>query len=537
MYIIKNALRTIGRTKGRNILIGIIVLVISVSSCIALSIRQAAASAKESGLESLQITASISIDRQSMMQAAQDNEGGDFRDMLQASEDLTLEEMQLYAESNYVKDFYYSISASFDGSDELEAISTSGSSTDSAEDTATTDNNMPQGMGGGMDGSGEKSSPPGGMGAEGDFTIVGYSSQTSMTAFVDGTSYLSDGEMFDETSLDNLQCIISDELAALNETAIGDTITVVNPNDDTETFELIVTGTYTNTEASTTGQSMMGFSASSDPTNEIYTTYNILQSMLDSSEANATTETDEETGRTNTTAVRSQTSGTYVFSDVDNYEAFTGDVYEMGLSEDYTVSSTDVTAYEQSLVPLDNLSTFATYFLLVVLLIGGIILVVFSLFNIRERKYEIGVLTAIGMKKPKVGLQFVIEFFSVTLITIIIGTIIGAAASVPVANALLENQISSQEQQQTQQMENFGGAVGGPGTTTDATGDTATTPARGGFSLGDMTDYVNEVSSATNLTVVLQLMGICIFLTVISSLVAVIFVMRYEPLKILSNRS
>ena len=42
MYVIKNALRCITRAKGRNILIGIIALVIAVSACIGLSIRQAA---------------------------------------------------------------------------------------------------------------------------------------------------------------------------------------------------------------------------------------------------------------------------------------------------------------------------------------------------------------------------------------------------------------------------------------------------------------------------------------------------------------
>jgi putative ABC transport system ATP-binding protein len=45
MYIIKNALRCIGRSKGRNVLIGIIALVIAISACIGLSIRQAAESA------------------------------------------------------------------------------------------------------------------------------------------------------------------------------------------------------------------------------------------------------------------------------------------------------------------------------------------------------------------------------------------------------------------------------------------------------------------------------------------------------------
>ena len=57
MYIIKNALKCIGRSKGRTILIGAIVLVIALSSCVGLSIRQAAESAREETLASMSVTA------------------------------------------------------------------------------------------------------------------------------------------------------------------------------------------------------------------------------------------------------------------------------------------------------------------------------------------------------------------------------------------------------------------------------------------------------------------------------------------------
>jgi putative ABC transport system permease protein len=50
------------------------------------------------------------------------------------------------------------------------------------------------------------------------------------------------------------------------------------------------------------------------------------------------------------------------------------------------------------------------------------------------------------------------------------------------------------------------------------------------------TNYISEVSSATNFTVILQLMGIGILLTLVSSCAGIIFVLRYEPLKILTNR-
>ena len=55
--------------------------------------------------------------------------------------------------------------------------------------------------------------------------------------------------------------------------------------------------------------------------------------------------------------------------------------------------------HESSLVPLNNLSKFALTLLIVML-------VVITLLNVRERKYEIVVLTAIGATKVKVAAQF-----------------------------------------------------------------------------------------------------------------------------------
>lgn len=100
MYLIKNALRCIGRSKGRNILIGIIALVIAVSACIGLSIRQAAESAKTSALEGMSVTATISYDRASAMgnmAGGRPGMGGSFDpsqfgDIMGKSSSLTLEE-------------------------------------------------------------------------------------------------------------------------------------------------------------------------------------------------------------------------------------------------------------------------------------------------------------------------------------------------------------------------------------------------------------------------------------------------------------
>ena len=186
--------------------------------------------------------------------------------------------------------------------------------------------------------------------------------------------------------------------------------------------------------------------------------------------------------------------------------------------------------------------------LALILIIGGVILVVLNIFNVRERKYEVGVLTAMGMKKWKVAAQFMCEILIVTMIAVVIGASIGAVSSVPVTNALLEGQVTSQNNQQHQMDKNFGrpGNMGGgfPGGNMGGMPSDlpSNMPSLGGGKnpFGDMLDgaanYITEVDSAMNLTVVFQMLGVGLLLTLIASAASVLFIMRYDPLKILANR-
>ena len=132
MYIIKNALKSISRSKGRSLLIAIIVLVISTSTCIGLSIRNAAENARETALEGLTITAQISVDRSAMMEGIKTNmstsedseqsgkpsfDKDSFMTSMKGMESLTVEEMKTYAELDSVKSFYYTTSVSMNGSE------------------------------------------------------------------------------------------------------------------------------------------------------------------------------------------------------------------------------------------------------------------------------------------------------------------------------------------------------------------------------------------------------------------------------------
>ena len=554
MYIVKNALRCIGRSKGRNILIGIIALVIAISACIGLSIRQAAESAKISALGGMSVTATIQYDRASAMGEMgggrpSGSSGGrpnmsfdknQFANMMGNASTLTLDEYKKYAEAESVQDFYYTLTAYFNGSESFSAVTDEVD--EENEESAESSSNqgkpqMPGGFGGGMN--------FGRGGASGDFSVIGYSSDSSMTSFVNGNaSILEGGSMFEEGTRE-LVCVISEELALYNSLSVGDTITISNPSAEDETYTLTVSGIYTSTENNDFSMSMFG--KSQDPANQIYMSADALQTIIDESVSKSTTVTDDY-GRTSETKIEGTLEATYAFADADAYYAFEEEARALGLSENYKISSSDITSFENSIAPLNTLSQMAGVFLIVILIIGGIILVVLNIFNVRERKYEVGVLTAMGMKKWKVATQFICEILVVTMVAVIIGASIGAISSVPVTNALLANQIENQNNQQSDFDKNMGRPSNMPGGNKGGmpSGMPSNMPSDmpdiGGGSnpFGDMfgnaANYITEVDSAMNLTVVFQMIGVGLLLTFIASAASVLFIMRYDPLKILANR-
>ena len=558
MYIIKNSFRNVFRNKGRTVLTAIIIIAIAFSSCVALSIRQAAQTAREDVLSDLSITAQISLDRSKMMkESSSDSDSSDKSDFAKrmGESSLSVEDMETYATAESVKSFYYTLTSSVNAED-IEAVESSSSvtnkqieseseeSSDSKSDSSQSAMQPPSGsgmQGGGMGG------PM--MGTQGSFTLIGYSSDEAMTDFVSGTSKITSGQVFSENTTDP-ECIISEELAEYNSLEVGDTITVTNPNDEDESYELTVVGIYSNSQSGVQTGGNMGFSTSQDPANQILMSYSALKVITDKSAEGATTTTND-FGLEQSSALSSNISGTYVFETVEDYEKFEDEARELGLSEDYTVSSRDLESYEQSLKPLETLSKIAGYFLIVILAIGAIIIVVLNVLSARERKYEIGVLTAVGMKKKNVALQFISEILIVTLMAAIIGGTAGAVSSVPITNALLESQITASQEASSSMQENFGrpSDMGAPPemqqssdeseqTESSETAENTEANESGSEQRGQFgrAEYVSSVSKAVNLKVLAELLGISVLLAAAGAAVAVTAIMRYEPLKILSNR-
>ncbi len=554
MFVLSNAWRSVTRNKGRNMIIIVIVAIIAAAATIGLSIRQAADTTKANGLANTSVTAQISVDRSKLFSAARAQSGSsggatsgstpDFKS-LRASisgKELKLTDYEKYRKaSTTVTGTYYTETTSLSKTTKFQPVS----STQSSSSSSSSSGNNKQGNGP-SNGGVQQGGMGGGMEESGDFKLTGFSSDTAVKNASNGTFTMTKGKVFGYTSADIGKVIISKSLADFDNLSVGDTVSVANPSDSSKTYTLTIVGIYSNTSSSSSN-SGPSLSTASDSANAIYTSVATVDKLG--------------LGSTSSSSSAAQLSYSYVFANKAGYDTFVKQVKQAGLSSDYTVSSSDVEEYESSLIPLNNLSKFALTLLLIVLSVGAIVLVALNIFNIRERKYEVGVLTAIGVNKIKVATQFVLELFIVTLIGLAIGAGVGAATSVPVSNQLLASQVASQKSQQTSQQQQFGRAFnqGGSstsGSTSGSTGSSQSGSQSGQSSAGGQsgqsrtgapfgrnspfsrtTTYISSINSTVSFAVIGELLLIAIGLTVLSSLVAIVFVMRYEPLQILADRS
>lgn len=215
------------------------------------------------------------------------------------------------------------------------------------------------------------------------------------------------------------------------------------------------------------------------------------------------------------------TTPTFILTNKDVIEKFEKELTEKGLSE-YLSVSTNLDEVESATSTISNVATFATTFLIITLIIGGIVLFVINMINIRERKYEIGVLRTIGMKKCLLTCQFISELLIVAVISLIIGAGIGAFVSIPISNSLLEQEITSASEKTTDINKNFGGE------------DKQKFEHISGVATVQAFDSIDAVVDAK---VLVELFIIGILLTLISASASMISIQKFSPLTILKERS
>ena len=529
MYILKN----IWRNKMRNILIGIIIVVIASACAVTLAIRSSADKIIKAYEEKYPVEATIGMDREALMNSLKENDSQeDMIDAFNNIESITIDEVEKYGDSDYVSSYYYTYSLSMNGKDIKEATDSlvKETTTTETETTTKTDTETKKNSSSSSN-SNRPGRPPEDGGTtttrkstttrkkttttienirnekanKGTFSIVGYNSYEAMSDFISGNYTITSGEVSND--FDSNSCVISEELATLNEIKVGDTITLVSPYDTSVTYDLVVTGIYKENSSSASDTKNMY----SNSANTIITNVTTVKNILEKDTKNSGT-----------------VNPTYILKDTSVIEKFSEEVKEKGLSEYYTVTDNSETV-QSATDSIISVKGFATTFLIITLVIGGVVLLAINMINIRERKYEIGVLRTIGLTKIKLTLQFMCELLIVTVFGLLIGAGIGSFASVKVSNELLKNEIENSESNYEEINKNFGGSM-------EEHGPSSNLANINGFGITNI-EKVTSMDAVVDFKVLLELIAIGVGLTIFSSISSIIAIARFSPLTILKERS
>ena len=490
MFIFKNAWISIKRNKGRNILIGIIIFIIACACTVTLAIKNTAIDLMNSYKNSYEKEVTISFNRENMMKDF-DPSGAEGRENAREKFDsiasYTIQDVESFADSDYIESYDYTYS-----------IGLNGNNIEKAEIEST--NGMPNGFG-------NRGGKENNMSST-DFTLTGYSSIDAMSEFISGTYTMS--EITDnawDIAFDGNYVFMNQELADYNALELNDKIQLEDEDGNTYEFEII--GIFKeNDEGSQEPMSM--FSASA---NTIITNASAVVSITSSNEDLTAT-----------------INPTFIIDSYDNVEKLQAEFYEKGLDENFVLQTNEEEA-TSGISSIENIHSFSTTFLGVSLVIGGVVLFVINMINIRERKYEIGVLRTIGLSKLKLTMQFVSELVIVSVVALILGAGMGALSSKSISNHLLANEINNTNERSEEIGQNFGRPDGMGGM-----------PDRGdkrNMGIGGMpvVQAYDSIDAIVDSKVILELLGIGLALVLVSSIASMVSIQRFSPLTILKERS
>lgn len=470
VYIIANAVKNIGRNKGRNFLMVFIVFTIILTTTVSIIINTTTSAIIKDYKARFGSEVSISADSAKL----QNRKTAENFKQLTAQQQISFGESDLLQSSN--------LSATIDISPrKLLSMSES-----------ERDNLISSFLSGATRADGTKMPEVVAMKAK----IIATDNTEVNNDFKSGTRKINSGKMYENLN----ECIVSEQYANLNNITVGDTIEVDSIyKDDPMTHSLTVTGIFMD-------NTMLG----TDP-DEITAMLNRNNEILTNFETAIGMEMFNEFGKV---------SAQYFLKDPAQLPAYEKELREKGLADYYTVT-TDEAGYKKVVGPVEGLAKVTNTFLIVVLVLGSMILILLSTLVIRERKYEIGVLRAMGMKKAKVALGLLTEMLVITVICLILGLGIGMVASQPVADSLLASQIELAEENSNT---NVGMQTGG------GTGI-------GAPEFSSNVKPLSELHINLNTDAITQIVLISLVLAGISSIAGIMYITKYEPIKILSERN
>lgn len=480
MFIFKNAWISITRNKGRNLLIGFIILVVACACTVTLAINNTASDLIQSYESAYDKELTISFNRGKMRENFDMSDRESMKSAqgkISSISSYTIDDVVSFADSSHIESYYYTY-----------AISLNGNNIEKVTSETSADGKMGSFNKGGSSGL--------------DFTLTGYSSIESMSEFIDGTYKMV--EILDDAwdiAFDGNYVFINEELASYNDITLNSIIKLEDENGNEYEFKVI--GIFEDNENTESSQMSMF----SNSVNTLVTNANALIKITEDNET-----------------VVGQVNPTFIIDSYDNDSIIEEEFYEKGLDENYSVS-TNQDEVEAGLTSIQNVKSFATTFLVISLLIGGVVLFIINMINIRERKYEIGVLRTIGISKLKLTFQFITELVIVAIVALLLGAGVGSIMSKGVSNSLLSSEIENATNNAEEIQSNFGGKMSGNKNPFNSMNNVPTVQA------------YDTIDAVVDITVILELLGIGLLLIIVSGSSAMISIQRFSPLTILKERS
>lgn len=504
-------LLTIKEKKGRSIILLLVMLAVCITMITSFGIQSGADAAAVLARQKLGAEVTVSQNMENMINKQRESSSSTSEDgkperIEMNKESVPLDYIDILSESGYVKGYLASISTSANLTDLLAV------GEDDEEDTTSeeTNTNKDQGMGGNM--------PGGNMGggkefiSRGDVTLSGINDFTMTSSYQDGDIEVTDGSYITEDNLNENVVMVEETFAEENDLEVGDKFSIENvtlddSDDSTVTIELEVIGIYKSNESVDT----MGFNDTSKLTyNTLYVPYTVAATI---------------NGETDVTAVDSIK---FYLNDPANVDAFVeyGEKSSIDL-ETFTLDANNQ-AYEQMMEPINNVAKFAKITTIVVTIFGGLILALIIMLSIKDRINEIGMLMALGERRIKIILQFMVEALVVLVIAIGISIGSGNVISNKIGDVLLENEITQEESDSNSK--DKGGMQGGPG-------GKMMNSSRDGFNKNVTSESIDEINVDISMNDMLDMAGLSVFVVVLATILPSIMIMRYNPKKILSKHN
>ncbi len=223
------------------------------------------------------------------------------------------------------------------------------------------------------------------------------------------------------------------------------------------------------------------------------------------------------------------TAATVVVNNVNNVTSVTKAINaKIGSKAD--VTSTEATT-EAALAPLNSVKTISTYTLLGAVIGAAIILLLSMLMIVRERRREVGVLKALGAPNRSIIGQFIAESTTFTVLGAVVGFIVGAALSSPIASALVSSEGSTTPTSGF--VRGAGGFRGG--------GSGFTPPSGGGFGGGggfhatSVSNTLTTLHTSVGWSTLTYAFVFAIIIAALGSTVAAATIVRIRPAEVLRS--